>query len=710
MANILGSAQSDFIHATGDGQVYGGNEITGVTAGGDSITAGAGNDVVFGAGGNDTISGNDGFDTVMGGQGADRMTGGLGNDVFRMQGVSDIDGLAEVVNGGADSDTLDFTFFAASGAVDLSLATLISIETLSISANDVTLTSAQLGAFAGIFGSGFQDRLFLTDGGLVDLTGATIQNIDEIRGNDLANQLNLTGVALGQYLNLQGGNDAATGSDGSDRIDGGVGQDSLTGAAGNDTLLGGDDNDSLQGGAGGDLIDGGVGLDTLLGGLGNDTLRVSFTSDISGLAEVFDGGADNDTLDFQSAFAGGAVNITAAQLTNIENLTVQAIDLTLRAGQLGAFTGISGTGFAERLILLGGGTADLTGAQINGIDEFRGSGAADTIILTDVTTGQFVDGRVGNDTILGTLAADLLVGGAGADAVSGSDGADTLRGGQGADSVSGGTGNDTFQLLGISDLNGLAETIDGGNDNDTLDLQTFNATGRIDLTLATILNVEALRLVDNVVKMTAAQLTSFETISGTGFYERIQISAAAVVDLTNAAVTGIDEFTGTSGDDTFLFAGTTGNVTVKTLGGADSVSGGDGNDTLLGGAGNDTLVGGVGSDVIVGQVGTDRMTGGQGGDRFDFDDPSELGLNAARDVITDFVHGQDVIDLSDMDSNLNVAGSQSFQFIGAAAFSAAGQVRYTGGILSADTDGDGTADWQIALTGTPVVTITDFLL
>lgn len=149
----------------------------------------------------------------------------------------------------------------------------------------------------------------------------------------------------------------------------------------------------------------------------------------------------------------------------------------------------------------GAGPATLMGGLGN--DSLRVSFASDIAGLVEVLRGGSDD-----DTIRDALAADLLVGSRGADAVAGSDGADSLRGGQGADDLGGGTGVGSFQLLGISDPDGLAETIDGGHDSQTLDPQAINATGRIDLTFATIVNYNAVRLVGNVITLTTAQLGS----------------------------------------------------------------------------------------------------------------------------------------------------------------------------------------------------------
>ena len=65
-----------------------------------------------------------------------------------------------------------------------------------------------------------------------------------------------------------------------------------------------------------------------------------------------------------------------------------------------------------------------------------------------------------------------------------------------------------------------------------------------------------------------------------------------------------------------------------------------------GGAGNDTMDGGWGKDVMTGGLGKDTMTGGADNDRFDFNSVAEIGLNATRDVIEDFQHLKDDIDLA----------------------------------------------------------------
>ena len=105
------------------------------------------------------------------------------------------------------------------------------------------------------------------------------------------------------------------------------------------------------------------------------------------------------------------------------------------------------------------------------------------------------------------------------------------------------------------------------------------------------------------------------------------------------------------------------------------------------------VFGGLGNDLLVGGFGRDVMTGGGGFDRFDFNSVGESlpGL-FNRDVITDFVGNGilagDVIDVSTIDANVFLLGNQAFRLYRGAAFTAPGQLRYSGGVLQGSTDAD----------------------
>ncbi len=90
---------------------------------------------------------------------------------------------------------------------------------------------------------------------------------------------------------------------------------------------------------------------------------------------------------------------------------------------------------------------------------------------------------------------------------------------------------------------------------------------------------------------------------------------------------------------------------------------------------------------------------------FQFRDGDMGASRPLADVITDFSKADhEKIQLNLVDADTATAGDQAFSFIGAGAFTGtAGELRYkviAGDTwISADTNGDGAADWYIGLTG-----------
>jgi Ca2+-binding RTX toxin-like protein len=183
-------------------------------------------------------------------------------------------------------------------------------------------------------------------------------------------------------------------------------------------------------------------------------------------------------------------------------------------------------------------------------------------------------------------------------------------------------------------------------------------------------------------------------------------SAAVVVNLATATATG--GFA--TGDQLFNFEGITGSNY------GDQLTGNAGGNALIGGAGKDVLIGGDGADRLTGGAARDVLTGGAQNDVFDFDLRTETGkLGSTRDVITDFVHGSDRIDLRTIDAVSQQSGNQTFDFIGGARFhKVAGElhvvVRDGYRIVEGDVNGDGKADFQIQVNGNVRLTADDFVL
>ena len=112
------------------------------------------------------------------------------------------------------------------------------------------------------------------------------------------------------------------------------------------------------------------------------------------------------------------------------------------------------------------------------------------------------------------------------------------------------------------------------------------------------------------------------------------------------------------------------------------------------------------------------MTGGAGDDDFNFKLVSDTGRSSStRDVITDFKHGHDDIDLSAIDANGKAKGSPKFSFLtheGDGFTGHKGEVHWfhqgSKTIVEGDIDGNKHADFQIELTGKLTLAKGDFIL
>ena len=104
-----------------------------------------------------------------------------------------------------------------------------------------------------------------------------------------------------------------------------------------------------------------------------------------------------------------------------------------------------------------------------------------------------------------------------------------------------------------------------------------------------------------------------------------------------------DTLNGLGEDDDYTVYGYAGDDEITTLGGDDTLNGGDGADTIKAGAGNDTIFGGDGADTIKAGAGNDTTHGDAGNDTISFGTGED-------DVFGD--EGNDII--NDNSSNLSV--------------------------------------------------------
>jgi Ca2+-binding RTX toxin-like protein len=162
---------------------------------------------------------------------------------------------------------------------------------------------------------------------------------------------------------------------------------------------------------------------------------------------------------------------------------------------------------------------------------------------------------------------------------------------------------------------------------------------------------------------------------------------------------GDDLLRGGSGDDVVF--GASGNDQLFGEAGDDRLFGDARDDRLFGGAGNDVQDGGTGNDMLDGGLGRDILKGGAGADRFDFNAIAESRRGEQHDTVFFSRSQRDKIDLRTIDADTDgTAGNQAFRFIGGAAFSGVdGQLRFSGGLLQGDTNGDRVADFEVRIVG-----------
>ncbi len=368
----------------------------------------------------------------------------------------------------------------------------------------------------------------------------------------------------------------------------------------------------------------------------------------------------------------------------------------------------------------GGGEAKFTGSQIGGggITEVIGNLIPQTLTVSgqlidlsgvaftawdDATDGIILRAHATlPSAVIGSAQADDISGGMSADTLIGGGGNDRIGGGWGGDVLSGGEGDDLFIYSKANDLD-AGETLDGGAGIDTIGL---TAGAEFDF---------------SKIAMTSIERVSFGLSGGTAILSGSQIgSLPGLIHTIAEPFVGGGQVTvlGPAVDLTGVTFENWSLARYVTIDGqadaANSLTGSIKSDVITGGNLGDTINGGKGVDFITGGLGKDTLTGGNQTDYFIFTDSLESSAGAARDRITDFSLGNDIIDVSSIDA-ISGGSDDGFVFKSQAAFDGAGQLRYfvtAGGntIVEADTDGNLAADFQIVLNGSIAFTEDEFIL
>jgi Ca2+-binding RTX toxin-like protein len=425
----------------------------------------------------------------------------------------------------------------------------------------------------------------------------------------------------------------------------------------------------------------------------------------AGVAESFDFSANGNRLKFFRNVANITMDVDDTErvdlraLGGIDNTVVndlsatdvKNIELDLATDGAVDTTTVNGTAGNDTVnIAPNAGAVDVTG--LAAALKLKGSESANDVLN--------VNGLDGNDTISGAVGLAALIklgidGGAGDDTINGGDGAETLLGGDGDDAIDGNRGDDTG-LLGADndtfrwdpgDGSDVVEGQDGADDGaDTLLFigagvaENFDVSANgervrffrdaanitMDLNDIEVIDVQALGGADSAVlndtsgtdlKTVTLDLAAAigggagdgaadsVTVNGTNDPDDIQISAdGSAVEVIGAPVALRIDHSEAANDK----------LTVNGLGGADTITAGDGLAALIqlvinGGTDIDVLTGGDGNDRIAGQQANDSMFGGAGNDTLVWD-PGDA---------NDLIEGQDGNDTMEFNG---AAGNENFSY------------------------------------------------
>ncbi|MBC2604829.1 putative Ig domain-containing protein [Pelagicoccus albus] len=435
--------------------------------------------------------------------------GSTASETFAIQVENTNDGPVATADSASTDDASIVEIDALANDIDIDVGDALSIVSASVPEGKGTVSIVDnkivydpRGAFPNLaLGSGESVEISYTiednDGAQSTTTATVLVQGDDslVVLDDAANEIETSDIANRVY-----------GRDGNDRIESAGGEDFVHGGAGDDVLVGGDGNDVLLGGDGDDTISGGDGVDVIYGNSGADNI---------------DGGAGDDRLyvDAQDTIQGGD-GYDKVYVKDDSGVTINTVE--------------------------------------SSIEEVIGDSGNDTFDATGSETSVRLDGREGDDTLLGGDAGDVLWGREGDDMILGGDGNDVIYGGDGTDIIDGGAGDDRLYV----------------------DAQ--------------------------------------DTIQGGDGYDKVYVKDDSGVTI-NTVESSIEEVIGDSGNDTFDATGSETSVRLDGAAGDDTILGGYAGDVLIGGDGNDTITGGDGADVIYGNAGADVLDGGAGDDRLYID-------------------------------------------------------------------------------------------
>ena len=708
-ANASGGAGDDTLHTWGNADGGDGNDIivmnraidvTGFPlalggAGDDQISVaaltGGGSYPVFqmsGGAGADILRGGDSDDVIASGEFSGNQTAAFDNGTERDQlfGLGGNDhifaGYGDDADGGDGIDLLEYSFAAATGGITLNTDALVSATPYVIGGGSIR----NFEAFGPLQLTNLADTVTVgTAGTVMGLNMDTAGGNDTITVNGTQGYLNAgsgndTIISNSLWVSLNGGDgvdtldlrgytrgieialastffdDSGLGPEGqslslienvqatglADSIRGGMADNELYGFGGNDSIQGLSGNDRMDGGEGNDVLDGGAGNDVMIGGAGTDlasyqsfttsgTVGVSVNLQLTGAQNTgfgtdtlsgFENLAGSQANDYLTGDAGsnqiwgfngvdtldgaGGADFLHGGLGDDTYYVETQADLVFEDANGGLDTIRSTVSFYlydnVEILILAAGTDNLFGVGNSGANSFYGNAGSNLLIggdgndfMSSAGGADSLFGQAGDDYLYGGFGIDYLVGGIGNDRLDGEEDADALYGEDGDDFLDGGSGFVTDILVGGAGN----DVLDGDSRHNEYDLMDGGAG-------------------DDVYYVDTGDDLTFEAAGG-----GTDTVYADVSDVVNAGVylyANVENLV-LVGDTAFGV----GNELANTLTGSDR------SNWLLGGAGNDLLNGKEGGDVLFGEGGADTFV---------------FELETGGDVIGDFLHGTDKIDIS----------------------------------------------------------------
>ncbi|MDY0328392.1 MAG: hypothetical protein RBR07_09105, partial [Arcobacteraceae bacterium] len=534
-------------------------------------------DTLIGDSQGNKLEGMAGNDILEGKGGADVLEGGAGNDTFVATAYNDGE---DDIDGGADSDTIDYSALGASNSITVTLAGADTYATVTVTSGD-------------------NDK---------------VKNIENVIGTD--------------------GNDIISGNSDVNTLIGGLGDDRIYGAGGDDTLDGGDGFDTVDYSSSSDAVsvdfgitgttqlistsqgsDRLIDIEKVIGSSHADTFKTNYA-----VNNTFDGGvADSeggDSVDYSSLVVSDAtihkIVTTDFSTVNVNSDGVATTDTFIGIENIIGSDGndtITGNSLDNTIE---GGIGDDTLSGGSGDDYIDGGAGSNTVSYSYVSSLNGVVVDLKDETgIVATGDEDTLVSIAN---VIGTANADTIK-----------------MASAVGTLEGIANNIDGGNGVDTISYEYYTAGLTINLGLGAVAtgDNDILTSIENAIGGSGDDVfVSNTTVSNrfdggagsdTADYSHLTNSAnkievtlngsslvtVTIAGLEDDTIKNIENVIGGAGDDTII--GDSNNNTLSGSAGADTIKGVSGSNSLYGGADNDMIYSGTGNDYIDGGTGTNTV-------------------------------------------------------------------------------------------------------